>query len=414
MKASIFAVLTSLFLFHIQYALSWPGMTTTLKDVMSMGKRQTNNDGDEPKELIGDLLTLSDSQLTPVAADIKSILLGTGSAESSTIDTTITPPLGSKACAADTCCAYKWLSLAMIKKFAGSSGRCTRFARAAVRLGFHDAGAWSKTSAFGGADGSILLTNELDRVDNKGLQDIAAVTKAWYKQYQPYGISMADMIQFGATVATVVCPLGPRIKSYVGRIDNPKANPEGLLPGVNDSADKLIDMFRQKTIDPHGLVALVGAHTTSQQHFVNISRDGDPQDSTPGVWDVKFYGETLQPNPPVRVFKFASDVALSKDPRASSEWNEFVNGQSHWNEDYAQEYVRLSLLGVKNINSLKECTKVLPPAKKSYTAPDQLYLTLWLSGKYPQLGKYIDDAQSLLELVGSILPILKNVLGGRI
>lgn len=128
-----------------------------------------------------------------------------------------------------------------------------------------------------------------------------------------------------------MCPLGPRIRSFVGRKDNAKAGPTGLLPDVNDSADKLIKLFQAKTIDAHDLVALVGAHTTSQQHFVNTARDGDPQDSTPGVWDVAFYGQTTG-NPPPRVLKFASDVNLSKDSRAKSEWQDFIGGQAHWNE----------------------------------------------------------------------------------
>jgi hypothetical protein len=144
-------------------------------------------------------------------------------------------------------------------------------------------------------------------------------------------IVIADLIQWGANVATVVCPLGPRIRSFVGRKDNAKVGATGLLPDVNDSADKLIKLFQAKTIDAHDLVALVGAHTTSQQHFVNTARDGDPQDSTPGVWDVAFYGQTTG-SPPPRVLKFASDVNLSKDTRAKDEWQQFIGGQAHWNE----------------------------------------------------------------------------------
>lgn len=119
---------------------------------------------------------------------------------------------------------------------------------------------------------------------------------------------MADLIQMGTTV---VCPLGPRIRSFVGRKDNAKTGPTGLLPDVNDSADRLVKLFQAKTIDPDDLAALVDAHTTSQQHFVNTARDGDPQDSTPGVWDVKFYGETVSTTP-TRVFKFASDICSAK------------------------------------------------------------------------------------------------------
>lgn len=104
----------------------------------------------------------------------------------------------------------------------------------------------------------------MSRADNNGLAAIAEQTNKWYTKYNQYGMSMADIIQFGANVATVVCPLGPRIRSFVGRKDNSKAGPTGLLPGEKDSATTLINLFSAKTIDAHDLVALVGAHTTSQ------------------------------------------------------------------------------------------------------------------------------------------------------
>lgn len=36
------------------------------------------------------------------------------------------------------------------------------------------------------------------------------------------------------------------------------------------------------------------------------------------------------------------------------------------NGDYAQSYTRLSLLGVKNINNLTECSRVLPVARPDF------------------------------------------------
>jgi hypothetical protein len=146
----------------------------------------------------------------------------------------------------------------------------------------------------------------------------------------------------GGTVATVVCPLGPRIRSFVGRKDNPTLPPDGLLPDVNDSADSMVALFERKTIKAHGLAALVGAHTTSQQRFFDKQRALDPQDSTPGVWDVKFYGQTLQNNPPGRVLKFPSDVVLSTHPKISDEWKQFAGpgGQEHWNDVSLQHRVR--------------------------------------------------------------------------
>jgi hypothetical protein len=125
--------------------------------------------------------------------------------------------------------------------------------------------------------------------------------------------------------------MGPRIRSYVGRKDSDVACTDGLLPGVNSDADTLIKLFQDKTIEPHGLTALIGAHTTSQQRFVDPSRAGDPQDASPGVWDVKFYKQTLGDAPP-RVFRFASDVVLAQDSRVSAEFQKFASDQSHWNE----------------------------------------------------------------------------------
>lgn len=46
-------------------------------------------------------------------------------------------------------------------------------------------------------------------------------------------------------------------------------------------------------------------------------------------------------------------------------------------QDFAREYIRLSLLGVYQINEMAECTKVLPPAVKTYTEPDAGLVDKW-------------------------------------
>ncbi|KAJ2955374.1 hypothetical protein NQ176_g11403 [Zarea fungicola] len=58
------------------------------------------------------------------------------------------------------------------------------------------------------------------------------------------------------------------------------------------------------------------------------------------------------------------------------------SSQSRWNEDYAREYVRLSLLGVHNINDLTECTKVLPAfTGLTFTNPDAEQMARYASGE---------------------------------
>lgn len=70
-------------------------------------------------------------------------------------------------------------------------------------------------------------------------------------------------------------------------------------------------------------------------------------------------------------------------------------------QDYSKAYTRLSLLGVNNINDLKECTKVLPPARNSFVSQDQKILDLWLQGQYNQLNNLVDDAIMLTGLIST-------------
>ena len=186
----------------ISAAHAYPGMNETLLELL---KKQDCN---ESNELIGDLLYLDDSELSAVALLIKSILIYNTDARSDERYDYV-PPLKSAACARDTCCVWWYIAEEMERLFRAPDGQCTNAARAAIRLGFHDAAGWSKyTGDFGGADGSIVLApEEILRPGNRGLEEIVQQMKFWYDKWSPYGISMADLVQMGANVATVVCPL---------------------------------------------------------------------------------------------------------------------------------------------------------------------------------------------------------------
>jgi hypothetical protein len=288
------------------------------------------------QELLGNLKELPDKELTKTGSLIKQLLTGSGDPESS--EQYKNPPsLVSQQCKKDTCCVWSYVAADMKNAFQGKSGRCNGRARQAVRLGFHDAGTWNVSSTHGGADGSVVLAvDERGRRSNAGLGPVIDKMQAWYDSYHAMGfeITMADLIQMGASVATVVCPLGPRMRTFVGRPDSHLSSPDGLLPSPFQDAAALIKLFQEKTIGPNGLVALVGAHTTSQQGTVDPARAGDPQDSTPGVWDNLFYKQTLRTKTPQRVFKFQSDVALSQHAETRQLWKSFAShgGQQRWNE----------------------------------------------------------------------------------
>lgn len=234
-------------------------------------------------------------------------------------------------------------------------------------MGFHDAGAWDKDSGFGGADGSLLMDfGEQNRPENNGLQSVRELLRGVQAKY---GVGYADLAQYAHNHATISCPLGPRVRTFVGRKDATRAAPEGLLPDVHDSADNLIALFARKGFSAHDLAALVGAHSTARQRFVDTRPEAvnKPLDTTIGVWDVEFYNDTLN-NPAgataeQKVFVLPSDKVLSQHPKVSDEWHQFVGNQRHWNEDYAKAYVRMSLLGVTNLLDLKDCTRTLPSTK---------------------------------------------------
>ncbi|KAM4061236.1 peroxidase domain-containing protein [Hirsutella rhossiliensis] len=370
---------TALLLLAGNLAHGFSGMRDLKARAASLESRGTN-------EMIGDLVNLPDNRLTKTGADIKALLTGGQNPEELTDRYDKVPDKDSPKCKADTCCIWKHIADDMRSKMVGSARRCNDLARGCIRLGFHDAATWSKnTGPGGGSDGSIVLARECyDREINKGLEPTCDQMTAWHNQYKKYNVGMADLIQFAANVATVACPLGPRVRTFVGRKDDSKPAPDGLMPLPSDSADKLISMFGSKTIAPDELVALVGAHTTAQQRFVDPSRAGDPLDSTPGVWDVRFYGQVTSSSTPRRVFKFQSDINLSQDPRTNGPWKAFSGptGQRPWNGAYSRAYIRLSLLGVNNINDLKECSKALPSALDFFQSPDQSQLDAFANGKF--------------------------------
>jgi hypothetical protein len=90
-------------------------------------------------------------------------------------------------------CPTVWsdVSRELTSKFL-TNGQCNPDARAAIRLIFHDCGAWNKAQgAKGGCDGSLILAGELTRGENKGLQGIADYIQGRATFYK---VPVADMI----------------------------------------------------------------------------------------------------------------------------------------------------------------------------------------------------------------------------
>lgn len=78
-------------------------------------------------------------------------------------------------------------------------------------------------------------------------------------------------------------------------------------------------------------------------------------------------------------------------------------------QNYAREYVRLSLLGVNNINSLTDCSKILPAATKTWSNPDQSNMNIWLnSDDNSAQAKTISDNLNNGASISSIILKLVN------
>ncbi|KAH7355797.1 heme peroxidase [Pyrenochaeta sp. MPI-SDFR-AT-0127] len=256
-------------------------------------------------------------------------------------------------------CPPVWneISKVLTRKFL-TDGQCNPDARAAIRLIFHDCGAWNVTQgAKGGCDGSLVLSGELERGENKGLGPIAGYVQGLATDY---GVSVADMVVFAGNHATVTCPGGPQVKTYVGRTDSYTQAPEGLLPDVNAPAADLFKLFQQKGFDAVDLAALLGAHSTSNQFNFDTSEKakGLPQDSTPGVWDVKYYSETT--NPPKGIVVLPSDAKLAAHPTVGKEFKGFVKNQGKWTGKFADAMGKMALFGSDGTKGLIDCTSALP------------------------------------------------------
>ncbi|KAG9247505.1 hypothetical protein BJ878DRAFT_555481 [Calycina marina] len=104
-------------------------------------------------------------------------------------------------------CIWYSVSKDLAAPFNGPAGRFNAVARMAVHFGFHDAGTWSQKLASAGQDcganGSLVLFNEIVRKENRGLEVAVVLAKTLQLNYKAGGVTMADMIQYMAAHAVV-------------------------------------------------------------------------------------------------------------------------------------------------------------------------------------------------------------------
>lgn len=245
-----------------------------------------------------------------------------------------------------------------------------------LRMGFHDAGTYSRHTKTGGAVGASHFKKNIDHAHNAGLPTAVALLDP-IKAKHPL-VSWADLFQMSSVVAVELAG-GPVIPLKYGRVDAPApedADP-GNLPepapvshgkfydGSATPAEHLRRVFTGNMgLSDQDIVALSGAHSLGR---VRPERSGFGKESTkytkdgPGTpggssWTVDwlvfnndYYVETLKAkegkgDPDLVVLP--TDQAVFDDPAFAKIGLAYAEDQDLFFRDYVEAHVKMSELGV--------------------------------------------------------------------
>lgn len=225
-----------------------------------------------------------------------------------------------------------------------------------LRLAFHDAVNYDAATNKGGANGSVRLTQELNRNPNKGIENGVKFNEP-IKQRHPE-ITYADLYQLAAIVAVEVTG-GPAIEFIPGRADTDVPDQDNI-PNPREGADHLRTVFYRMGLDDKDIVVLTGAHALGGAHKDRSGFDGNFTQN-PLKFDNSYYVELLKGDTPGLV-KFPTDKALLNDSRFRPFVELYAADQAAFFRDYAKSHKKLSELGF-------HAQEANVHEKKSYNAP---------------------------------------------
>jgi L-ascorbate peroxidase len=213
-----------------------------------------------------------------------------------------------------------------------------------VRLAWHDAGTYDKTTKTGGPNGSIRFEKELAHGANRGLNFAMPFIEEFKKEVTQ--VSYADLIQ-AVSVAAIEFSGGPAIPFRFGRVDassDAECTPEGRLPDASKGVPHLRDVFYRMGFGDLEIVTLSGAHTLGRGWKQNSGFDG-PWTTNMEVFDNSYYIELLYKKHQ-GLLRLPTDDALLTDP-GMKEWVErFAADKQVFFEEYKKAHQKLSELGL--------------------------------------------------------------------
>ncbi|KAJ7577383.1 manganese dependent peroxidase 1 [Mycena floridula] len=274
---------------------------------------------------------------------------------------------------ANAACCLWFPILEDIQENLFDGGECGEEVHESLRLTFHDAIGFSPTKGGGGADGSIVVFDEIETAfhANGGIDDIVDVQSPFITAHN---VTPGDFIQFAGAVGVSNCPGAPQLSFLMGRPPPKAASPDGLIPEPFDTVDTILARFADAGFSSAEVVALLASHTIAAADHVDPTIPGTPFDSTPGFFDSQFFIETQlrgttfpgtggnqgEVESPLRgEIRLQSDSELARDSRTACEWQSFVNNQAKLQSAFKAAMLKLSILG-HSASSLVDCSDVIP------------------------------------------------------
>ncbi|PKA60777.1 putative L-ascorbate peroxidase 4 [Apostasia shenzhenica] len=221
-----------------------------------------------------------------------------------------------------------------------------------LRLAWHDAGTYDKSTKTGGPNGSIKFEEEYSHGSNAGLKiaiDILEPVKAKHPK-----VTYADLYQLAGVVAVEVTG-GPTIDFVPGRRDSSACPNEGRLPDAKKGRQHLRDVFYRMGLTDKDIVALSGGHTLGKAHSERSGFEG-AWTKEPLKFDNSYFIELLNEESEW-LLKLPTDKALVEDPAFRPYVELYAKDEDAFFKDYAESHKKLSELGFTPRPSAKCCVK---------------------------------------------------------
>ncbi|KAF5370754.1 hypothetical protein D9758_002111 [Tetrapyrgos nigripes] len=280
-------------------------------------------------------------------------------------------------------------------------GECGEEVHESLRLTFHDAIGFSPTKGGGGADGSIIVFDEIETLfhANGGIDEIVDAQRQ-FMQDNNVTLSPGDFIQLAGAVGVSNCPGAPRLNFFMGRPPPKAASPDGLIPEPFDTVDAILARFADAGFSMPEVIALLASHSVAASDHVDATIPGTPFDSTPGIFDSQFFIETQlrgvlfpgsvfalevilkhltdvhstggnqgEVESPLRgEIRLQSDSELARDSKTACEWQSFVGNQAKLQSAFKAAMLKMSILGHRQ-SDLIDCSEVIPVPRPLVGSP---------------------------------------------